>query len=279
MHNHGGGISPVEILNLGLLAAIAIYIFAALRPSTRGGWPRYRILMWIAGCFVTALSVQAAVANHDDFARHALAHVGLGMLSPLLLMLSAPVTLTLRSLSIVPARRLARLLRSRPVRFLTHPIPAAALNLGGLWLLYAGGLYPSMHTNGLLFVVVHVHIFVSGYLLAAAIAGVDPNPHRARILPRAFVLCAVMAGHSILSKYLYANPPADVPVASAEAGSIVMYYGGDAVSVVLVVLLCAEWYRHSGRRRRRPLATRRGSPDVASRRNSPDVASRRESPA
>jgi putative membrane protein len=259
VHNHGGGISLVEVSSFGLLAAIACYVFAALRRSPRGRWPTHRILLWIAGCLVTALSVQAATANHDDFAGHALAHVGLGMLAPVLLMLSAPMRLALRSLSAVPARRLARLLRSRPVRFLTHPIPAAVLNLGGLWLVYAGGLYASMHTNGLLFVVVHVHIFVSGYLFSVSIAGVDPNPHRAPFATRAIVLSVVMAGHSILSKYLYANPPADVPAASAEAGSMVMYYGGDAASVVLVVLLCAAWYRDVGRRRGRSAASRQPS--------------------
>jgi putative membrane protein len=251
VHDHGGGISLVEISGFGLLAAIACYVFAALRSSGRGRWPRYRIVLWIAGCFVTAWSVQAATANHDDFAVHALAHVGLGMLAPLLLMLSAPLTLALRSLSPVPARRFARLLRTRPVRFVGHPVSAAVLNLGGLWLLYAGGLYESIHNNGLLFAFVHVHVLVSGYLFSASIAGVDPNPHRARFATRGVVLCAVMAGHGILSKYLFANPPAGVPTASAEAGSMIMYYGGDAVSVALVVLLCAGWYRDAGRQRRR----------------------------
>lgn len=251
MHNHGGGISFVAILSLGLLAAIVCNVFAALRPSSRPRWPRHRIVLWITGCLVTALSVQVSITNHDNFAVHAVAHVGLGMLAPVLLMLSAPVTLALRSLSPVPARRLTRMLRSRPVRFLSHPVPAAVLNLGGLWLLYAGGLYPRIHDNGFLSVVVHVHVFVSGYLFAAAIAGRDPNPHRAGFLTRAVVLCAVMAGHSILSKHLFGNPPAGVPAAAAEAGSMVMYYGGDVVSVVLVILLCAEWYRHVGRVRSR----------------------------
>lgn len=260
MHSHAGGISPSEILGVGLLVAVACYVIPALRQGARARWPRYRILLWIAGCFVAALSVQAATGDHDDFAGHALAHVGLGMLAPLLLMLSAPVTLALRSLSPVPARRLARLLRSRPVRFLAHPIPSAVLHLGGLWLLYTGGLYASMHTNGVLFVAVHVHVFVSGYLFSASIAGVDPNAHRARFATRAIVLCAVMAGHSILAKYLYANPPADVHAASAEAGSVVMYYGSDAVSVALVVLLCAGWYRDVGRERRRALPRRQPSP-------------------
>lgn len=251
MHNHGGGVSAMELVSFALLAAIAVYLLAALRPAGRPIWPRRRIVFWIAGCLVAALSVQATAANHDDFARHAVAHVGLGMLAPLLLMLAAPGTLALRSLSAVPARRLARMLRSRPVRFFTYPVTAAVLHLGGLWLLYPGGLYPSIHVNGLLFVVVHVHVFVSGYLLAASIAGIDPAPHRASFGTRAVVLCAVMAGHSSLSKQLFGNPPPGVPAAEAELGSMVMYYGGDAVSVALVVLLFAGWYREAGRAQRR----------------------------
>lgn len=241
----------MELVSVALLAAIAVYLIGALRPGDRPAWPRHRIALWIAGCLVTALSVQATVADHDDFVRHAAAHVGLGMLAPLLLMLAAPVTLALRSLSAVPARRLARMLRSRPIRFLTYPVTTAVLNLGGMWLLYAGGLYPSIHTNGLLFVVVHVHVFVSGYLFSASIAGVDPAPHRASFVTRAAVLCAVMAGHSILSKQLFGNPPAGVSPAEAEVGSMIMYYGGDAVSIGLVVLLFAGWYRAAGRARRR----------------------------
>jgi putative membrane protein len=259
LHNHGGGISLVEIISFGLLAAIGCYVFAALRPSAHGRWPRHRILLWIAGCFVTAWTVQAATANHDDFAVHTMAQVGLGILAPLLLMLSAPVTLALRSLSRVPARRLSRLLGSRPVRFLVHPIPAAILYLGGLWLLYPGGLYPSIHTNGLLFAVVHLLVFVSGCLFVASIAGVDPNPHRARFATRAIVLCAVIAVHSILAAYLVGNPPAGVPAASAETGSAIMSYGGDAAFVVLSMLLCVGWYRDVGRPRRRSFARRQAS--------------------
>jgi putative membrane protein len=260
VHNHNGGISLADLVSLLLLTAIVCYLAAALRPSTRPRWPRHRIVLWITGCLVTALSVQVATANHDDFANHAIAHVGLGMLGPLLLMLSAPVTLSLRSLSPIPAKRLARMLRSRPIRFVTHPVIAAILYIGGLWLLYAGGLYPRIHANGILFAAVHLHVFASGYLFSAAIAGVDPNPHRARVMTRAIVLWAVMAGHSILSKHLFGNPPAGVPDAAAEAGSMIMYYGGDMVSVTLVVLLWAEWYRQAGHARNHARLVRRPSP-------------------
>ncbi|MET4637421.1 cytochrome c oxidase assembly protein [Mycetocola sp. 2940] len=236
MHDHGGGISLTEILGVALLAVLAVYLFAALRSDFHGRWPRYRIVLWIAGCFVAAVSVQALIAKHDDFVVHALAHVGLGMLAPVLLMLSAPIALSLQSLSPVPARRLERLLQSRPARFVGHPITAAGLYLGGLWLLYAGGLYPRLHTNGLLFAVVHMCIFVTGCLFSASVAGLDPNPRRAGLLTRAIVLCVVVAGYGILSVHLFVNPPSRVPAASAETGGMILFFGGAAASGILAVL-------------------------------------------
>lgn len=237
MHDHTGGISLAELFGVGLLAAVAAYLFAALRPARSGPWPTYRIVLWIAGCFVAAVSVQAAASNHDDFAVHALALVGLGLLAPVLLMLAAPITLALRSLSPVPARRLARMLRSWPARVVGHPVSAAVLDLVGLWLITAGGLSSSMHRNGLLFAVVHIYIAVTGYLVAASLAGVDPNPHRARPATRATVLCGVVAAYGILSISLASHPPAGVPPEAAEAGSMVMLCGGGAVLTVLGVLL------------------------------------------
>lgn len=259
MHDHGGGISPVEVGGLVLLVPLAVYLIAALRSGGRARWPKRRILAWILGCLVAAVSVHVATTRHEDFTAHAAAHVGLGMLAPLLLVLAAPVTLALRSLSAVPARRLAGVLKSWPVRILAHPVTAGCLSLGGMWLLYAGGLYGSIHTNGILFVAVHVHVFASGCLFTASIACVDPNPHRSGFAVRAVVLCLVAAGHSILAKYLYGHPPAGVSSADAETGSLLMYYGGDVVSVALAVVLCAAWYRDVGRRRERTRARQRPS--------------------
>jgi putative membrane protein len=249
MHEHGGGISLMELIGFGLLMAIAVYVVAAYRTGARGHWPAHRIILWIGGCLVTALSLQVATSRHDDFVAHTVAHVGLGMLAPLLLVLAGPVTLALRSLDVVPARRLARLLKSWPFRFVGHPVTAGVLTLGGLWLLYVGGLYGSLHNNGLLFAVVHLHVFVSGYLFTAAIIGIDPNLHRAGWVLRAAALCAVMAGHSIISTYLAGHPPAGVSPSQAEAGSMVMYYGGGVVAVALAVVFCGAWYREAGHRR------------------------------
>ena len=60
---------------------------------------------------------------------------------------------------------------------------------------------------------------------------------------RAIVLVCSLAGHSILSKYLYAHPPIGVSSADAETGAMLMYYGGDLIDLGLILIFCYQWYK------------------------------------
>jgi putative membrane protein len=71
---------------------------------------------------------------------------------------------------------------------------------------------------------------------------VDPAPHRVGYPTRAAVLVAFLAAHGILAKHLYAHPPIGVTVDEAQAGAMLMYYAGDLVDLVIIVLLCRRWY-------------------------------------
>lgn len=175
------------------------------------------------------------------------AHLLLGMLAPLLLVLAAPVTLALRALPAGRARRIARLLRWPPVRLLTFPVVAAVLDVGGLWLLYTTGLYGAMHSYETVRLAVDAHVLGAGYLFAAALIGPDPAPHRASRPLRAAVLVLALAAHEVLARHVYASPPEGVAAADGQAAAVVMYYGGDAVELALVVVFCRQWYVAAGR--------------------------------
>lgn len=253
-HSPGGLPGFVELLvAFAALAAVFSYLFAAAHTRRGGPWPAHRSVLWVCGIGTAAASVVGPVADaaHGDFRTHMVAHLLLGMVAPLLLVLAAPVTLALRTLDLTPARRLSRLLRSAPVRLVSHPLTAAVLSTGGLWLIYATPLFASMHANRLISALVMAHVFASGYLFTAAMVGIDPDAHRASYRARAIVLVAALAGHGILAKYLYGHPPAGVDRAAAESGSMLMYYGGDVVDIVLMVLLCAGWLLPSRAERRR----------------------------
>jgi putative membrane protein len=258
MHDHAAAAPAALIPAVWMAAAIAAaaYLGAVRASGRRGRWSVSRTASWSSGVVTAAAAANLALSPAGGgFVGHMAAHLLLGMLAPLLLVLAAPGTLALRSLAVVPARRLSAVLRSGPVRVLTHPIPAALLTVGGLWLLYATPLYGAMHADPLLLTAVHLHVFAAGYLFAFSVAGQDPAPHRPSFAVRGIVLVAAIVAHSVLAKYLYAHPPTGVSAADAAAGSQLMYYGGDVLELALIVALGAAWYRSTRPRPRpRPLA-------------------------
>jgi putative membrane protein len=240
----GGGIDLLEVLGpLIALIGIASYLGLALRD--RHPVMRRRCVLWVAGSLAAAAAISGPLATAADtsYVAHMASHVLLGMLAPLLLVLAAPVTLLLRFLPVSTARRVSRVLASVPIRILTEPVVAAVLSVGGLWLLYTTELYAAMRHHGGVHLVVHAHLFLAGYLFTAAMISVDPMPHRRSFLHRSVVLVLALAAHDILAKYLYAYPPDGVWAPASEIGAMIMYYGGDAVEVAIMVVLGARWYR------------------------------------
>lgn len=230
----------VLLVTLGLLYAVGV----VRQPGTKH-WKGRRTLCWYAGLCVAgaALIGPLPVAAHANFVSHMLGHLLLGMLAPILLVLGGPVTLALRALPVERSRQMVRLLGRPPFAVVAHPAIAAVLNVGGLVLLYTTDLYRIMHEHALVYILVHAHVLVAGYLFTAAMTGIDPVANRPSYAYRMVVLVLALGAHSILAKSLYAHPPVGVPLDQAQMGSMVMYYGGDAVNLVLMIVFCAQWYR------------------------------------
>ncbi|WP_054957960.1 cytochrome c oxidase assembly protein [Paenibacillus dakarensis] len=227
-------------------AASALYVYAAQYSNQRfRKWPFYRYVCFIFGvlCSVSAISGPLAHWSHADFRAHMLGHLLLGMLGPLLIVLSSPVTLALRTLPVRGARVITRLLKSTPVRWLSHPVTASVLNIGGLWLIYRTDLYSAMQQSLVLHTLVHFHVFAAGYLFTASMIYTDPAPHRTSYALRAVTMICAFAGHGILSKLIYAEPPEGISQPLGEAGALLMYYGGDLIDMVLIFIFCLQWYR------------------------------------
>jgi putative membrane protein len=160
------------------------------------------------------------------------------------------VTLLLRSLPAGPARRFGRLLRSRPLHLLAHPLSALALNLGGLAVLYFTPLYAAAADNPGFHGAVMIHFLAAGYLFAWVVAGPDPAPRRPSVPARLVLLGAAIAGHAVLSQLIYAGLFVQVPAPPAQlrqAGEL-MYYGGDIAELLLAFALVSSW--RPGRPRR-----------------------------
>ena len=73
-------------------------------------------MLWLLGHVAAPAAASGPLAEAADtgFVAHMVTHLLLGMLAPLLLVLAAPVTLLLRTLPLAAARRVSRVLTSRP---------------------------------------------------------------------------------------------------------------------------------------------------------------------
>ncbi|MDN4494954.1 cytochrome c oxidase assembly protein [Ureibacillus aquaedulcis] len=249
MHNHeaGSGIySFLDLLSYALPMVFTVgYIVMVYRTNKRyKKWPGTRIVFWVIGVLSVTFAIAGPIAEqaHSSFTAHMMAHLLLGMLGPLFIVLSAPMKLLLRSVPIVSGRLISKGLKSSYLQWITHPILASVLNFGGLWILYTTDLYSMMHSSYLLYVLVHIHVFFAGYVFTLSMIYIEVTPHRTSFRLRAVVLILAMASHGILSKWIYANPPAGVDSTDAQRGGMLMYYGGDAIDVIIVIILCYQYF-------------------------------------
>ena len=237
------GASPPTALIVATLVSVGLaYLgLAALRSREPRGWNPWRTASFAAG--IVLLIVGVTRPGPGDFGDHMVGHLLIGMFAPLALVLAAPVTLVLRSVSPPSGRRIIGILTARPARMLTHPVLLLIANIGGLAVLYFTPLYLLSMSNAVVHDVIHVHFFVVGYLFAWMIAGPDPGPHRPSVPIRLVVLGVAVAGHSIIAQLLYAGVLVDASLTAAELrdGGTLMYYWGDIAEILLALAMLLTW--------------------------------------
>ncbi len=229
----------------------ALYTYAAGRLRRRGdAWARGRDAVWWLGWAVLVCSVEVPWGTYlPPFTAHTVAHLGAGMVAPLLVVVARPVTLALRTVPVAVRRGLVSLTRARVVRFLVLPPVAAVIDVGGLWLLYRAPLPAGVHHSPLLY----PHLFAAGTLFTFSVLALDPLRHRPGLPLRAGTLLVAAAAHAVLAKSLWAAGPPGTAYAAADLrmASQLMYYGGDLVEIALAVVVAHQWYRAEGRALRR----------------------------
>ncbi|GIE28947.1 membrane protein [Actinoplanes italicus] len=265
-HSPDGGL-------LLLLVVVAAVGYDVLATVSRRPWPWWRTALFLSGCalLVAGLTPAGWPWPAGDFRTHMVQHLLVGMLAPLALVLGAPVTLLLRTLPRPVGRTVGRLLRTRVMHVVAHPVTALILNLGGLAVLYFTPLYVATVRDPGLHLLVHVHFLLAGYLFAWVVAGPDPAPRRPSVPARLVVLGVAIAFHAVLSQLMYAGAYVDLPVPAVQrqGGGTLMYYGGDIAELLLAAALVAGWRP----RRRRQQGSREPAGEAASH------ASRRTMPA
>lgn len=252
-HHATSGSSVALFILLVLLPAFTLgaYLYFALRERAEGRWSSWRIVSFTAGIGMLIAAMSSPVSDwaHHDLRGHMVQHLLLGMFAPLGLVLGSPGTLLLRNVPVGVAKGIVGFLGTLPVRFLSNPVTAALLDIGGMYVLYLTPLYALSLNDPAVHVLLHVHFVISGSLFTWAIAGPDPAPHRPGMLVRLVVLFLATAAHANLGKIMYGyGYPRGIVADPIEIQSAAqwMYYGGDLAELLLTAAFFALWFR-SGR--------------------------------
>ena len=256
------------------LAAIGGYLFGVHRLRGRGvSWPVGRTISWIAGCLVLIFFTSGgpAVYGKIQFSAHMIQHMALMMYIPMLLVLGAPILLTLRVLA--PRRDSSRgirewllvVLHSRYSHFLTRPVVAATIFAGSLVAFYFTGWFEWSMANHAGHVLMTVHFLLSGYLFFWVILGVDPGPDRPPHAIRLVVLLVTMAFHAFFgiaimsSNEIFAEQwwrnlgweDTQALQADQSRGGAIAWGAGELPVVLAALVVMFQWVRSDERTARR----------------------------
>lgn len=251
------------------------YLVGVRRLKARGdAWPVGRTIAWLSGCAFLLIATSSGVGRYMPamFSMHMVAHMMLSMLVPVLLVLGGPITLLLRVLPAAgkgdpPGLRewVQIALHSSFSRFLTHPLVATSLFIGGFYGLYLSGLYDAAVDVHAAHLAMNLHFLLSGYLFYWVVIGIDPSPRRlppvAKLgivlvsLPlHAFFGVILMGTKSILGEKFYSNLalPWRIDLASDQhMGGAITWATGELPLLVVMIALVIQWSRSDERLARR----------------------------
>jgi putative copper resistance protein D len=199
-----------DALFLGiLLLASALYLRGIFLLRRRGDkWPLGRTIAFFVGVGFADYATSGGIGIYSTYAfsYHMIAHMLIGMISPIGFVLSAPITLALRTLPIGRTKTergirgsLISLIHAKVMRLYTNPVVVLAIFDGSLFLLYMTPLFGSLMHSHTGHFIMNLHFLLAGYLFFHVIIGVDPNPRKVPHIVRVIILFAAMSIHAFFS--------------------------------------------------------------------------------
>jgi len=257
----------------GCLLLLALYGWGLLRLLRRGDrWPVGRTVAFVLGVLTIGVTMCTRLNDYGMvmFSVHMTQHMILSMLSPILLLLGAPVTLALRALPTAgkgrtgPRELLVKLLHSRFVQVITHPAFTIPFFIASLYGLYFTSLFDTLMKSDAGHIAMMVYFLAVGLMYFWPIMGVDPGPNRPGYLMRMLELFAGMPFHAFFGIAVmmaseplvstFSDPPASLgvdPLSDQSAAGGIAWAFSEIPSVIVLVALLFQWYTSEQRQARR----------------------------
>ena len=266
--------------DIDLLWAFAVgfgvffYLAGVIRLHRRGDrWPIYRTVLWLVGLALLLWVTGGPINVYQDylFSVHMVGHMLLSMAIPLCLVAGAPVTLAARAIrKRDDGTRGGRewilwAVHSPFSRVVTHPLFAAAMFIGSLWVFYYTDLFRWSLYDHIGHEWMVAHFLIAGYLFTLSLVGADPVPYRYPYPFRLVTLIAVMAMHAFFGIAIMMQSGLMVaewfgsmgrtwgmtPLEDQYAGGGVAWSVGEIPTLILALVVAIQWSRSDERMQKR----------------------------
>ncbi len=274
---------PIPIFPALCALALVAYLAAVLKLRARGDrWPFVRSASFVCGLLTVLLVTGTGIGGYGMrlFSVHMFQHMVLSMLSPVLLLMGAPITLALRTLP--GGRRGARglllaVIHSPAARAVTSPLFTIPLFVGSLYGLYFTSLFDKAMSTWWGHDWMLGHFLAVGLLFFWPIMAVDPSPrhtgHGLRLMELLattpfhafFGIAVMMAAHPVVHFFLHTSAGWGISAAGDQSTAGGIAWGFGEIPTALVgLLLAVGWARASDREARRKdrLADRDGEQEL-----------------
>jgi cytochrome c oxidase assembly factor CtaG len=269
------GYEPNSLMIGVLVLLVALYIKGVVVLTKRGDkWPVGRTISFALGISAVDFATSGGLGLYANFSfsYHMIAHMVIGMIAPIGLVLGAPITLALRTLpqGRNPQERGVRgslivVLHSKAGIIFTNPIIALIIFDGSLFALYFTDLFSVLMSTHVGHLFMTLHFLVAGYIFFSVIIGVDPNPRKIPHLLRIVVLFAAMSIHAFFSvalmsattlidKGYYASiqtPWVTDLLADQKLGGSIGWAMGELPILLALIATFIQWMRDDSRESKR----------------------------
>jgi len=188
----------IAVVIVGLLWVRAIRQVAREHPGNP--YPRRRTVSLVAAFALLLLALQSGLERYDTtlFSMHMIQHLILLFPVPILLLQAGPVTLLLRVASPRWRARALRVLQSRVVGVISHPLVGWTLLVAVMWGTHLSILFDAALEDPFIHDMEHMLYLSTALLFWAPIFSVDPIRHRLRGGGALVYLIAQMPQNSFL---------------------------------------------------------------------------------
>jgi cytochrome c oxidase assembly factor CtaG len=253
-------LDPVALAVLVLVAAAYLTGVALVPLRTGTRWPMLATLSFLAGLVVCGLATNSSIAVYDQvlFSAHMIGHLALVMAGPALIVAGRPFSLLVESSA--DPDRVRRVLAGRTLSLLTAPPVALACYAAVIVGSHLTGLMDTIMRVTWVGQVEHLVYVLVGIQFFVLVIGDEPLRWKLTTPPRWLMLAIAMAVDTFTGVVLLQGtspvqmlsaPGLDVDALSdTRTGGAIMWFGGDAIMAVVMIVLVVGWLRRPELRER-----------------------------